>query len=785
MDYNYTILDQVKFGDQIKDNKLSNLKEGNPIIIKALNGSEHWVHINKENDLTFMPIEFLGLNELKPFGIKEEEFNKLKNGDDVELKINGEDYLFNIDLKEESGISLKRVIEIGENFDLEKLRVTEPELYEILNSYEKLPFGEFSYNHLNEIQNESKSVGYNVEFDLGAEISSITKQLTLQEIPSLIEDLKYCAVVYFTENEKYKIIDQLEIDEHLINLNESDYVFLKEYLVDKKEIIKQIDLYELKEVIDHGRQRKIDSFLNSNEEDKKNSLYFLDKVDSKIYQVENIRNDGKVYFKEVKNSDTTFNYFDGIPMNLENIKNGKLDQLHFFGPDGNYIKDVNSYLFSTKQKEDIQKLINQSKENNFFQFHPENHFDLNATGGKLELADISRLKDYMPDVIEGYKLISYDKEELLKTSILNNYQEFGLAVTVDLDNGNCKEYRFNKDRILIANEYSTKNDIIDKKVNSYIVDFNSLNFNINNQISNQMAENVPSANNIDVKGAKTAEDKPVITYKAGDPVLVKEGNVSLVGIVKENKDGNLTIDVKNNKEIKETTVNSKDAEPLFYVNKEDQKVWVKFAYSEVSRAINNTDGVKVKLEANQIMGLMAGEKSKVMPYQVDIDGKMANVEGRVFLRRNADGNPYVAHDVKHKELNLDLPVYGVKLNDEQKQMLTEKGELGLVSGFKSGEKDFSLWVGLDKGLNKVVTKRENDVYIDKVFGVQLNDTEKAELKKGNGIHLKEKDLFIRVNAAGSSSNSLGVYKTEKAIELGLMKKPEEEKKNSRGTGMKM
>ncbi len=100
------------------------------------------------------------------------------------------------------------------------------------------------------------------------------------------------------------------------------------------------------------------------------------------------------------------------------------------------------------------------------------------------------------------------------------------------------------------------------------------------------------------------------------------------------------------------------------------------------------------MESNQVMGLMMGERSKVMPYQVDIDGKMVGVEGRIELRRGKEGNPYVSVETKHKELNLDLPVYGLKLDENQKKQLLEKGELGLIPGFKSGDKEFSLWLGL-------------------------------------------------------------------------------------------
>lgn len=733
-----------------------------------------------DNDESF---ELSQLNQIKLLGVKEDYYKELRKGDTIKIKIKDEIVHIKIDSKEKKGFSLKKEV-VNENFELEKLKLTEPKLYKILNSYERLPFGEFSYNHLDDIKLKTSTIGYDVKFNNEADIISITKEITLQEIPSLVNDLKDYYVIYFPEKNQYEIYDQEKIKE----LNNTEFIVLKEGLITKEDYLK-IDLNNFKEVVDHRIENNI-NFIKQNTVSYAHSLYFFDNKDSNIYKIEAVRNDGKMYFSDLKDPDNSFNYYEGIPFNIDNIKTGKFDHLSFYNGVGDKINNIENHFHLLRDYEVINELKTKSFENNYFQYDYERYVtkkDLDIAGGDKEMIAINRFIDYLPDTIENKDLSRYEKEELF-----NSLSDKGIlsgASNYMFDENILKKYKFNEDKILITEVYPLERNgktttIGNKPIDTYKVPFESLKFTNNNQILNTMAKSEKSANDIDVKGAKTAEDKPVITYKEGDPVLVKEGNLTLLGIVKEAKEGNLTIDVRNNKEIKETTANEKDVEPLFYVNKEDQKIWLKFSYKEVTRALNNTDGIKVKLENNQVMGLMAGEKSKVMPYQVDIDGKLANVEGRVFLRRNAEGNPYVANDVKHRELNLDLPVYGVKLNDEQKQTLIQKGELGLVSGFKSGDKEFSLWVGLDKELNKVVTKRESDVYIDKVYGVQLSEMQKSELKKGNGVEIKDKNLFIKVSAAGTSSNSLGVYKTEKAIELGLMKKAEE-KKNGKGTGMKM
>ncbi len=63
------------------------------------------------------------------------------------------------------------------------------------------------------------------------------------------------------------------------------------------------------------------------------------------------------------------------------------------------------------------------------------------------------------------------------------------------------------------------------------------------------------------------------------------------------------------------------------------------------------------------------------------------------------------------------------------------------------------------------------------------------MKKGEGVLIttkNNKELFIKVAAAGTSSDGLGVYKKEKAIELGFLKsedkKQSQEKKISNSKG---
>ena len=178
------------------------------------------------------------------------------------------------------------------------------------------------------------------------------------------------------------------------------------------------------------------------------------------------------------------------------------------------------------------------------------------------------------------------------------------------------------------------------------------------------------------------------------------------------------------------------------------------------------------------------------PFEKKIEDKMAPVDGRLEMRRKqTTGEPYVFSDVKFKELNLERPIYGLKLDENQKNKLEKTGELGLVSGFKTTEgKDYNLWVSLDTKLNKVVTKRENDIYIDKIFGATPTEEQKNKIKSGEGalIEIKDKKYFIQASAATTKVDGLKSYTEEKAKEFKLISEDtKEEKKNSKTKGMKV
>lgn len=570
-----------------------------------------------------------------------------------------------------------------------------------------------------------------------------------------------------------------------------------------------MDIDKIKENLEKVNVSKIES---------KFTVYIVG-PNNELYNITNIGNNGKVYFENALNPEDTFNAINGKSLNVEDLKKGlfKDDEIGFYNSELGLLKptEVNlevlqhhfNYLAKDLDKlnltrRDYDNLI----EDRYALFEYDNieyTLKLDITRpGVIAIEEILNpfISPYTPaqtEYINFYDewLKEKSKNQNFLSKVKDNFFKEGKNNIKSIDElKELAEMAFSKGFIIEYNsdleievikkplEFKNYPEIFQKEIYTK---------SINNQNSNIMAKEEKNANEIDVKGAKTANDKPVIVYEVGDPVLAREGDNTYIGYVEKNEKGNVTIDVKNSSEVDKLTKKDTELEPLFYTNKEDKKVWLKFSYDEVSRAIKNTEGIAPKLEANQLMGLMNGERTKVMSYDKKIDNNMVTVEGRLELRRDKNGNPYVNDEVKHKELNLDLPIYGMVLTPEQKEQINKTGELGLVPGFKANDKDFSLWIGLDKDLNKVVTRREKDIYIDKIYGAELKEDQKNLLKKGEGVLIttkNQKELYVKIAAGGTSNDGLGVYRKEKAIELGLLKeskKESQEKKTSQSRGQKM
>ena len=381
--------------------------------------------------------------------------------------------------------------------------------------------------------------------------------------------------------------------------------------------------------------------------------------------------------------------------------------------------------------------------------------------------------DSFPDSIDGYKFSPLEKILVL----LDQFEQIklydqGKTFFIDKDNF-LKQMSMHNDKDLISDVNKSQTLFKSQEILTPLINIKIM--------KNQ------NVNEFKVKGL----ERPL---KVGDPVAYSKDGKHLQGKVESFGDsGETNLKIYNSKELKDLTVPAGEKiEPLFVLDKNEKMVYLKFTYEEVKQALKNTPDFSVKLEKekNPLFTLMLGNKTEVIPFEKKIEDKMAPVDGRLEMRRKqTTGEPYVFSDVKFKELNLERPIYGLKLDENQKNKLEKTGELGLVSGFKTTEgKDYNLWVSLDTKLNKVVTKRENDIYIDKIFGATPTEEQKNKIKSGEGalIEIKDKKYFIQASAATTKVDGLKSYTEEKAKEFKLISEDtKEEKKNSKTKGMKV
>jgi hypothetical protein len=130
-------------------------------------------------------------------------------------------------------------------------------------------------------------------------------------------------------------------------------------------------------------------------------------------------------------------------------------------------------------------------------------------------------------------------------------------------------------------------------------------------------------------------------------------------------------------------------------------------------------------------------KTDLLTVSIKVDETSVRTDARFSLRKQEDGSFVPAiHPIRHKP-DLDNPYFGIKFTDEDKQNLSNTGNLGRVieAEFRYGEKTPVL-LSVDKQTNELVSCRTDRVYVpDKIKGVELNDQQKKELSEGKAVHI--------------------------------------------------
>lgn len=290
-------------------------------------------------------------------------------------------------------------------------------------------------------------------------------------------------------------------------------------------------------------------------------------------------------------------------------------------------------------------------------------------------------------------------------------------------------------------------------------------------------------------------------YVFNDPIVYQfkgERNVGKISnVYTENDVTKLDIAFKNGETLK-VKANDPNVQALFFKNAQERKTYTRFSYQEVVGLIKDNKFANLNYEAlgkTNVNNMILGGKTSVIE-NVQLEKKEPKEVFNVAVRFQVyekNNQLSVNTDIRQRELNLDNKVLGRELSPVEKKQLGDTNELGLIDNFvntKSGEIS-KKWVSVDLGLNKVVTRPENSVYLDKIFGAVPTKAEKAKLEKGEAVlmNFTKKDktkykMLVQISAASTSLNGIKTYSEAKAKELGLLNDDTKAQKK-KGSGVKI
>lgn len=145
------------------------------------------------------------------------------------------------------------------------------------------------------------------------------------------------------------------------------------------------------------------------------------------------------------------------------------------------------------------------------------------------------------------------------------------------------------------------------------------------------------------------------------------------------------------------------------------------------------------INTNSLDKMLNWQKSPVLfPIQGDINGVHLQTDARLSFRENAEGELSLRVHSVRQQPELDVPLYGTRLTEEDKKNLLETGNAGRLIEFNVGkDKTINAYVSVDKLTNELVVLNADKIKIpDELKGVKLSEQQKQELKEGKGVYLE-------------------------------------------------
>lgn len=146
------------------------------------------------------------------------------------------------------------------------------------------------------------------------------------------------------------------------------------------------------------------------------------------------------------------------------------------------------------------------------------------------------------------------------------------------------------------------------------------------------------------------------------------------------------------------------------------------------------------LEKNGSLEAMLNWKKspELIPITPKFDDITLRTEARLSFRETADGPITVGIHAIRKEPELDRPFFNVRLSNEDKQNLLNTGNAGrLIKIEPIKGQPISAYVSVDKLTNELVACRADKIRIPaEIKGIKLDDNQKQKLSEGRAIYLE-------------------------------------------------
>lgn len=165
---------------------------------------------------------------------------------------------------------------------------------------------------------------------------------------------------------------------------------------------------------------------------------------------------------------------------------------------------------------------------------------------------------------------------------------------------------------------------------------------------------------------------------------------------------------------------------------------------------------EVLKERNCLNTMLNYGRSPLLPVKMDLEGVVVDTQARLAFRKDQEGNVTLSVHGVRRQPELDKPFYGHKFTDEEKQSLTDTGNLGKVLDMKKNDgTTLPVYVSVDKLTNELVALRADKIKIpNEIKGTNLSEEQKQQLKDGKAVFVegmtaksgKEFSAHLQVNA---------------------------------------